>query len=427
MFIKIWNFLRGYVKIDISGFSVERLINKAIFDGLVFWDVHKGAIATHAHISLKDYKRLVALAQSLGAVVDISRLYGLPAVFWRFKKRVLLLVGFLFFIAALIIMLSFIWRVDIYGTSRLDNDDILAFLAENDFGIGSFRHGVAYRDVEGLLMGQFSDIAWVSLSITGTRAVIELVESIVPPDIIDTSIPMDVVAAQDGLIVQMATSSGTPLFMPGDVVRQGDIIVSGQVAIGIQDEIVGYEYVRAQSAVTARLYYRMNFEIPLVFYEKTFTGQVKSIYSLIAMDDEVTIPHMPHNFIYYETTTDHRQLSLGVHYPLPFAYRVVRHHELARHMTTRSADTAAALAQEMIANRINDELTDDAQIITKEVSFKEMENALNIEVFLIVLQRIDQMREMDMQEIQDIQEIQEIQDMPNIQPNQEDGGVQTGD
>lgn len=392
MYYKLWNFLRGYVKINMSGFSVERLINQATAAGVIFSDLVRVGAIFSGRVSRGDFVRLMVIAERTGTkLAEVGR-FGLPNLARRLRKRVLLLIGPLFFVAALVLLNSYIWRIDIEGARRINTAEMTEFLAQKGFAVGTWRHGVAYRDVEALLMAQFSDIAWVSLSITGTRATIRLVETIEMPVVVDPSTPTDIVAAKDGLIIHMATSRGVPQFRPGDVVRAGDVIVSGRLTIGVEGEPINYEYIRAASEVWARLYYRINFRVPLVFYEKSFTGRTHRVYSIMVGGRNFTLPHTNHDFIYYTVGTGSSQLSLGENFPLPLGFASETYHELESLLRRRSVEEAWRIGEEMVLSRISEELAEGTQIVTKEISYIEEENAIIIEVFLITIERIDQER-----------------------------------
>jgi len=400
MFIKIWNFLLGYVMIHMSGFSVERLINQAAASGIVLWDMRRLSVSISVKISRRDYARLCHMAERTGTKLKITQAVGLPTIIKRFRKRVVLVFGLVFFVIALVVLTSFIWEIEIIGTKRMDADHVLEFLADNGFEIGTFRHGIAYRDIESLLMQEFDDIAWISLVINGTSAKIELVETIIEPQIVDLTTPTDIVAAKDGIILQMATSIGTPLFVPGDVVRAGEVLVSGQLEIGNADDGVPviYEHVRAQSEIWARLYYSINFDIPLVFYEKTFTGRTHRVYSIMIGKHEITLPHRQHDFIYYEPVTARGQVRLGANYPLPLSHSITENFEMVRHMHRRTVDEAKAIGEEMIAGRIADELPQNAIIVTQETSFAEQDHAITISVFLVTIERIDEEKRIEIEQ-----------------------------
>jgi len=398
VFIKLWKFLRGYVRISISGFAIERLINQAAAAGVVFADLRRDGVCVDACVSRRDLSRAAAIAKRVGATLETKAHVGLPAVLARLKRRWVLLIGLAFFVAALLLLTSFIWRIDIIGNDRISTDDILSVLSENGFAIGTGTRGIVYRDVENALMAQFADIAWVGLDITGTRAVIRLVETIKRPEIIDVTTPMDIVAAKDGIITYMATSLGTPMFRPGDVVRAGDVLVSGRLEIGVEGEAITYEYIRATSVVWARLSYQISFEVPLVFYEKTFTGRTRSIYSIMIGEREITLPHRQHDFIYYHVGFDNTQLSLGENLPMPLGYTVTTIHELDRRLSRRSFDEARLIGEEMVQSRIAEELAMDALIESMRIDFAEDDFALRVNVALVTTERIDLERERDVQQ-----------------------------
>ena len=396
MFHRIWNFFRGYVKINIVGFSCERLISQAALERVVFWDIEREGGVTNAKVSLNDLKKLEKIAIKTKTEIKQTGHFGFYVVCLRLKKRLALGIGAAFFVMGLIALTSFVWQVDIQGTNRLKSEEILEFLAQNGFASGTFRHGLAYREIENKLMAHFSDIAWVSVNIRGTKANISIVETTLPPPLVDFSIPANIVAAKDGLLLEMATSAGTPLFKPGDVVRAGDVLVSGRLAIGAPGEEISYEYVRASSEIWARLYYRMNFEIPLVFFEKSFTERTKKVYSIIIGQKEFFLPHTRHNFIYYDTTEDLNPLAFGENYPLPFTFVVTNYKELSRHEKKRNFDSAKALGEEMVHSLIAQQLSDDSKLISKEISFTETIDSVIVEVFVIANERIDRVVEIEL-------------------------------
>jgi len=397
VFLAIWNFLRGHVRIEISGFSVERFINQAIAQGLVFWDLRRAGGKFSACVSRRDYLRSRILCEKTGSRLVALAFYGLPPLLMRLRKRAFLAVGGLVFIVGIVALTSFVWRVDIEGTSRLDPAEMLVFLEENDLHVGRFRRGIAYRDIENKLMLEFSDIAWVSISLRGTRALVTVVETIDFRDeqaAITEGEFIDIVAAMDGVIVYMATSAGEPLFRPGDVVRAGEIVVAGRLMVGSAEEgNLSYRYVRANSEVWARVYHTLEIEVPFAYYEKTFTGSSSRSYSFSLGSWEFSLPFnfgANHDFIYYENIVSRWQASVGEDYPLPISRTRNTSYELVRHMRSRSPEQAEHLALELVTRRIEEEMAATASILDKQISFTQNERSLIAQISLITIERIDQ-------------------------------------
>lgn len=61
MFLALWNYIRGYVIIYVTGFSVERFINMAVNKGIFIWDViqEKNMVIMKASVKNADeFKRM---------------------------------------------------------------------------------------------------------------------------------------------------------------------------------------------------------------------------------------------------------------------------------------------------------------------------------------------------------------------------------
>jgi len=403
LFLKLWYFLVGYVKIEIAGFSVERFVSQATSRGAIFWDMQRLGAKFVAFVTKKDFARLEELSQKTGTKIVAKAVLGLPYMMLRLKKRILLVLGGILFVASLLLLTSFVWRIDIVGTQRIDNGEIMAFLEENGLAFGSLRRNIAYREIESALILEFSDIAHVSLNITGTRALLSITEAIATEEFLDTSQPADIVSKKDAVIVYMATTAGQPHFVPGDVVRAGDVVVGGRLVLGSAEEgNLSYAYTHAVSEVWGRVYYAMEIEIPLTYFEKTFTNRVSRGYTIQIGGGSFNLPRLfgedGGDFLYYITIENHWQLQFGENLPLPFRRVATNQYELTRHLRTRSTDAAKDLAIEFANRRIYEELGAETEILDKQIVFSENERSLLAEVFLIAIERIDLLQPLDMRD-----------------------------
>ena len=410
MFLKFLSFLRGYIRLEISGFSVERFISSAIAAGIKFWDVKRDGGKFYACVSRRDFLRAKNQSEKTGTSLKSLDSFGFPKLFTRLSRRWFLLVGAFVFIGGLVFLMSFIWRIDIEGTQRLNQAEILDFLSENNIAIGSFRHGLSYRSIENKLLLEFADIAWASVSLRGTRLLVIVSETIEnAQSTIHNDEIQDIVAAKDGVIFYMATSSGQPLFRPGDVVAAGEVIVAGRLTQGSAEEgNLSYRYVRAESEVWARVYYKMEIEVPFAYYEMIFTGQSRRSYSFSIGSWAFELPFnfgADDDFVFFETTESRWQASFGENYPLPLGRTRTNTYELSRRLRTRTSEVAMYIALELANRRIAEELEADASILDRQISFAENEQSLLLEVFLITIERIDVV-----QSIENIDQLPEIID-----------------
>ena len=78
MFWWLWNYLKGYVIIKVSGFSVERFINLSALKGYIIWDIKSFGRDRMMKASYKDIENIFETAKKCGCSVEVMESYGLP-------------------------------------------------------------------------------------------------------------------------------------------------------------------------------------------------------------------------------------------------------------------------------------------------------------------------------------------------------------
>ena len=99
----------------------------------------------------------------------------------------------------------------------------------------------------------YPDITFVSARVQGTRLLLTIQEENLTEDIRQTNSPCNLISDLDGEIVNIVIRNGTPLVKTGDICKQGDILVSGEVPIlNDSQEVVRVEYVPADADIYVR-------------------------------------------------------------------------------------------------------------------------------------------------------------------------------
>ena len=404
MLDKLWNFLNGYVTINIAGFSVAKVISSAAADGVKIWHVVRMEFGFEMRLRTADFERVAQLAREYRCSVEVISKDGLPMLLQKYKRRYGMAAGLILVIFGLYYLSTFIWLIEIEGNERLEQGEIIQFLEQNGIAAGTARRSLLQRDVEDLLIAHFGDIAWASVYIRGTLARIHLTETIVAPmPILDLSHPADIVAAKDGIILSIATASGTPKVRPGDVVLAGDVLVSSAVNLALPEEAPEYVNIRAMAEVWARMYYRIDFHVPFLFYEKSFTGEMSRVYNIDVNGRSFGIGR--NRYENYELITSERRLSFCEFLPMPILLRTEEHREYAMAVGNRSIEEALFFAFAEANRHILENFDHAADILTTEITYTETEAGLNIELFIVTAERIDLP-----QAIQDTQALIETED-----------------
>ena len=66
LFIRLWNYLKGYVIIRIEGLILENFINFTTLEGIELWDIRRIDYTTlEAKIHIRDFKRLRKIVKKI--------------------------------------------------------------------------------------------------------------------------------------------------------------------------------------------------------------------------------------------------------------------------------------------------------------------------------------------------------------------------
>ncbi len=390
MFLRLWNYMRGYVIIKVWGFSVERFVNLAVHKGILIWDMSYTENFVTMKVSVKGFKMLKSCAKKTKCKIKIVNKMGYPFVAHRYRKRKMFVFGFLFFIFFLYFLSSFIWLIEVEGNERVQTDQILQFCKGDGFYVGSLKFKVNNKELEETLLENFKDFSWVNIEIKGTKAKLEIKEIIPKAPLIDRKTPCDVIAKYDGIITSIVTSSGTPLVKQKDVVQKGDVLVSGQIVIKEDETGVVKQYTHADAEVMAKVWNEIEYAVPMTYDEKVFTGNTKKDYSLIFLDKNINLYKPSISFANYDKMINKNQLCVSGNFALPISFVTEEYKEFTKEPKTRNPEEANVLAETILDNRIKREF--DKNIEIKDKSMETVVENENVRVHAIVTtnERIDE-------------------------------------
>jgi len=394
MFLKGWNYLRGYVEIRVSGFSVERFMNLAVYRGVYLWDIRYTPKGVIMKVSVKGFKLLRPCAKKTKCRVKIISKNGYPFLAHRYRKRKIFGAGFIFFVAVLYVMSSFLWLVEIEGNERISSETLIQFCQDRGLKTGAYKKGFDKNLLENELMLSFSDLSWVNITVTGTRAHIQVTETIPHQELVNRDTPCDIIASKDGLITSIVTSAGTPLKKSKDVVQKGDVLVSGELVVKEDETGIIKQYVHSSAEVWAKMYNEISFTVPYTYTEKAYTGEAENYYTIqfFGKNFNLNFWKSGNSFSNYDKITYRNQLSFGENYPLPVILIKNQAREFIPIDKTRDREQAEELADRIVTSRILREFDFEADIVGKELEFIPEDDYLRVLAVITSLQRIDEER-----------------------------------
>ena len=183
----------------------------------------------------------------LNGLVDFSEseILGLPGFLYKNRRRYLSFVGFLVATFTFFYASGAVWDVRVVGTDR-DTEKIKSDLSLLGVDEGARWNKLKLDDIETEFLAYSDDVGWINVNRRGTVAYV----TVKPKDIFyeeEKVLFSNIVADRDGIIEEITVKKGYATVKPGDVVKKGDILISGV----IPGELGG-GFLRAEGSVVAR-------------------------------------------------------------------------------------------------------------------------------------------------------------------------------
>ncbi len=369
LLLRLWNYIRGYVIIVVEGYFLEKFINICIHREIYLWDIKRLKDEKMlCKISVNGFRALRPIAKKSKSRVKIYKRVGIPFILNRYRHRKAFLVGAVIFIAAIYIMSSFVWSIEITGNNKLDAKFLESKLEALGVKEGVLKYGINADKVANGLMLEVKDLAWAGITVKGTKVKVTIVEGSKPPELVPLNKPCNIVATRDGVIKRVTAKSGQEKVKAGDTVVKGQLLISGIIENPPELKDVPVRTVHATGTVIARTWYEQKYPVTLKYIEKQRTGKTKDNYAIVLFGKKINLFPGKIPFQEYDSVELKNNLSIG-DMALPFGFITYRNYEVRTVENELDLDTAKELAADMAYSELAKQLSADVQIVDKSVKF----------------------------------------------------------
>lgn len=220
------SYICGYVNISVEGYFIERFINMCISKRILLWNTKREkSTYLQTNISIKDFKRIKEVAKKTQCRININRKKGLPFMLNKYKKRKIFVLALLVIITSILATSRYIWNIEIIGNEKINTEEIMQQLNEKGIVIGAQKSKIDTEEIISGIRLKRDDIAWMSIDLNGTNAIIKIVENTEKPEIIDKNDYCNIVSNKSGVITKINAKTGTPVVKIGDVVTKDTLLV----------------------------------------------------------------------------------------------------------------------------------------------------------------------------------------------------------
>ena len=260
------SFIKHWVKVRLDGYRPERILNKAMDEGIVIRNFHqKDETESYFQVSSKGHKEMEKLMPKTYRL-SVVKEGGCGPALKRIRMNKLLLIGMALFILFYLVQFSLVKEINVVGCQTIPEDQLREVLREEGLYEGAFRTFDCDK-IEGRLFDEYDEIVWTKVAYQGSFVQVEIVEGeLQQQEMVDRTQPCHLVAERDCYIETVRTFRGRAKVENGDFVKKGGILISGKVPIehptySVEDDTAKYHYVHAEGEVTARVPYYCSMEL----------------------------------------------------------------------------------------------------------------------------------------------------------------------
>lgn len=387
--------MRGYVIINVSGFSPERFINLCANRGIYIWNVKSVNNGFDLYISAKGFKLIRPLVKKTGCKVRITKKIGLPFRFFIFRKRKIFLFGMIICMAIVFLLSLFIWKIDIEGNSMYTDEQLVRFLNGQSHFVGMWKKDVKCSDLEKILLKNYNNINWVTCEMAGTRLHIQIEEGKNNIEIEDVSRPCDILSSKKGVVVSIVTRTGTPLVVKGDVVEEGDVLVSGTLEIKELEEIRAIEFTHADADIYLKTIYNYQDGIDFKYVNKLYTNNKKKDNGIKIGNLEINLIKPRIKYRNYDKITTSEEICLFDNFYLPISIDKTSYEEYKIIEETYTKEEALKIINENITRYLQKLEDSNKQVVSNEIDINETQDGIVADGIIVVIEKIGEMKYFD--------------------------------
>ena len=377
MLSAVVNRLRGEVRLRVEAAFPERLLNLCAERGISLWDlVWEGEGQFTCRLSRGDHRRLRGAAGKLDCRLTTLGRSGAPYFLRRLLLgRPALAAGGVLVGLGLLLGSFFIWEFEVEGNETVSTEAILRALEDQGVGIGSFGLSLDGEDLRNRVLLELPDLVWLTVNVSGCRAVVQVRERVEVPERVDRQTPSNLVARRPGLVLEVHSFSGVKCVTPGMSVEAGQILLSGVEDTGT----FGARTTAGLGEVWGRTWHILTTKVPLEAPQKAYTGEKRALSLIFGRKRVKFFSNSSIAGQNYDKIIKRTKLTfLGIPLPVTVEEEQWRFYELQTQALT--PQEAEALGRSLLEQRLKTEVAPYGEVLSTLCASKGAGTGLRVEL-----------------------------------------------
>lgn len=366
-------FISGKLTIEIKALKVEKILNAIWNKGIPVRNVIKLDLTTIMFdVDYANYDEILSIVKRFKGKSKIINKGGWLFRFIKLKKSISLVIGIFIFFGIIYVLSNNIWSIDIETKENLTPFEVRRQLESIGVKPGLKKSDINVYEIERKMQTINSQIMWIRARIEGSTLHLVIEEKINPPST-ETKESDSVVAKSDGEIKRVYTYSGNPAVVPGDIVKEGDILINPvQGREGFEVDI------KPKGRVIANTFYDKYMEVQVNGEKLERSGNKQSDIYLRLWNKKIYLKKVINKFQYYDKIEENNGVFNRTVY---FEKRAIQ--------VDTDKDKIIEDACKKLEDSLKRTLSNDVKIINKDITTEYIgEGKLLVKVIFTVEQDI---------------------------------------
>ncbi|MCZ0704025.1 hypothetical protein J2T56_002261 [Natronobacillus azotifigens] len=386
--------LKGYVRIQVTGYYPELFFDLCVRNGVRVWSIRKiNQTTCTGDVFLQDISLIRRLRKKTRYKLSFSKRIGAPFAFRRIGKKKPLLTALICSLILIIYLSNLIWNIEITGVRPEVQKKIQQTLSNEGIYRGRLKFLVDSPDqIQKKLLEEHPELLWVGVQPQGTSYHLEVVEKTQVPQQ-EVGKASNIIASKDGVIVDMYVEKGRPLVEINDFVRKGQTLVAGKLTAKEDEESEeqknGSPPVAAKAEIYANTWYESNLSVPLETSYEVLTGEESNKYYLGISSLRIPI------WGFFQKKYEDHQIETNKHslqlfqWELPIYWIKEEIYQLEYVEEKRTVEQARQVGLHQAKEELQQMIGRDAKIIDQKILHESLENGkVNLHLYFTVEENI---------------------------------------
>ena len=379
------NYFKGYVRIRVEGFFIERFINMCISKRILLMDIQREKSSImYAKVGLADYKKLRQIAKKTKSKVKIQSRKGLPFILHKYRKRKIFLALFMVIIIGIIISSNYIWNIEVVGNVNISTREIIQSLEASGLTIGTSKNDIDTDTIINKIRLSRDDVAWIGITVKGTNAIVKVKETDKAPNILDENKYCNIIADKTGMITKINVQNGTATVKVGDIVEKGMTLVNGY----LEGKYTGTRYVHGAAEIEAKIWYTKKEKASLVQQIAVQTGNEEKKYSIKFKKNKINLFKTRSKFEKYDTINEDKKLMLFSNFYLPIEIIKTTNKEYVLQEITYTEEQVIEILTKKLKKELLQEIKEQNNIVNTNINTNLEDGYVEVEVTYEVLENM---------------------------------------